>query len=133
MPFFGKMSHNGMERYDNLYVFSRTTDFAVLPAEHGLEARATTARMAVLRGYFARVNAYEDLSGIAQPWNRAAVIKQLAGWRFHCRRFLRGWRLLGLLASLASLRRLNPVRLRDKRFKSPKFRSYFLQELFGLR
>ena len=42
------------------YVFSRTTDFAVLLAGHGLEARATTARMAVPRRYFARLNTYFD-------------------------------------------------------------------------
>jgi hypothetical protein len=38
------------------YVFNRTTDFAVFLVGHGLEARATTARMAVPQGYFARLN-----------------------------------------------------------------------------
>ena len=34
------------------------TDFAVLVVEHGLEARATTAKMAVLQGCSAWLNTY---------------------------------------------------------------------------
>jgi hypothetical protein len=40
------------------FVFNRTTDFAVFLVGHGLEARATTARMAVPQGCFARLNTY---------------------------------------------------------------------------
>jgi len=36
------------------YVFSQPTDFTGAVVKYGLEARATTAKMAVPRSYFAR-------------------------------------------------------------------------------
>ena len=49
------------------YVFSPTTDLAVFLVKHGLEARATTAKMAVPRGYFARLNTYGFCTPHALP------------------------------------------------------------------
>ena len=40
------------------FMFSRTIDFTDLVVGHGLEARATTAKMAVPHWYFARLNTH---------------------------------------------------------------------------
>jgi len=51
---------SGVEsRGKTTYVFRPAIDFAGVAVGYGLEARATTARMAVPRGYFGRLDTYK--------------------------------------------------------------------------
>ncbi len=47
------------------YVFSLGADFVAVAAGHGLEARATAAKMAATRWHFARLNTYQAALGAA--------------------------------------------------------------------
>jgi hypothetical protein len=55
-------------------VFSLATDFAGVAAAHGLEARATTAKMAVPRWYFAQLNMY---GLIRQPGLQVQIVGRI--------------------------------------------------------
>jgi len=50
-------------RRGDMYMFSLGTDFTDVVVGHGLEARATAAKMAATRWYFARLNTYGQYYG----------------------------------------------------------------------